>query len=106
MTDKQSVLALIKKTVAETEPTASVILYGSYARGDYRDDSDIDILVLLDSDNEKLSRSEKDRIALPIYYLSVAIDTVISPNIYSRKAWASHRVTPYFENVNREGIPL
>ena len=24
-----------------------VILYGSYARGDYRDDSDIDIMILL-----------------------------------------------------------
>ena len=26
----------------------SVILYGSYARGDYREDSDIDIMILLD----------------------------------------------------------
>lgn len=25
-----------------------VILYGSYARGDYREDSDIDIMILLD----------------------------------------------------------
>ena len=25
-----------------------VILYGSYARGDYQDDSDIDIMILLD----------------------------------------------------------
>lgn len=25
-----------------------IILYGSYARGDYRDDSDIDLMVLVD----------------------------------------------------------
>mgnify|MGYP003297084145 CR=1 FL=1 len=30
-----------------------IILYGSYARGDYRDDSDIDIMILLSiSDTE------------------------------------------------------
>ena len=27
-----------------------MILYGSYARGDYRDDSDLDLLVLVDKD--------------------------------------------------------
>ena len=32
----------------------SVILYGSYARGDYREDSDIDIMILLDLSYLKL----------------------------------------------------
>ena len=37
-----------------------VILYGSYARGDYRDDSDIDIMILVDmSDIELKSYGEK-----------------------------------------------
>ena len=30
-----------------------IILYGSYARGDFRDDSDIDIMILLDIPDEE-----------------------------------------------------
>ena len=32
----------------------SVILYGSYARGDYTEDSDVDIMILVDLPDEKL----------------------------------------------------
>ena len=34
-----------------------VILYGSYARGDYRADSDIDIMILLDLSDMDILRS-------------------------------------------------
>lgn len=33
----------------------SVILYGSYARGDYTKDSDIDIMILVDISTQKFS---------------------------------------------------
>ena len=36
-----------------------VILYGSYARGDFRPDSDIDVMVLVDTDREGVSALEK-----------------------------------------------
>lgn len=83
-----------------------MILYGSYARGDYKQDSDIDVLILLDTEKEKLSHPEMDRIAFPLYDIGVDTDTRISPNIYSKKAWANHMVTPYYQNINREGIVL
>ena len=39
-----------------------IILYGSYARGDFRPDSDIDIMILVDmSDIELKSYGEKPR---------------------------------------------
>ena len=50
MKDKSHILQLIKKSVSKTEPNAVLILYGSYARDDYRDDSDLDLLVLVDKD--------------------------------------------------------
>lgn len=97
---------LIKKSVLSTDPNATVILYGSYARGDYNEESDIDLLVLLNKDNDKLAHEETDPIAFALYDIGVDTDMRISPVIYSQKGWANHKVTPYFENVNREGIIL
>ena len=35
-----------------------MILYGSYARGDYRDDSDIDVMFLVDLSGDELEKTE------------------------------------------------
>ncbi len=106
MKDTSYILGLIKKTVYEIDPLATVILYGSYARGEQREDSDIDLLILLDSEKEKLTFMEKKIITYPIYDIGIDTNTLISPKVYTKKGWAHHRVTPYFENVNREGVVL
>jgi predicted nucleotidyltransferase len=64
MIDKNHILQLIKKSVSKTEPNAVLILYGSYARGDYRDDSDLDLLVLVNKDI--ISRFDQKRIKISI----------------------------------------
>ena len=106
MKDKRYILQLIKKTVQQVEPDATVILYGSYARGEEREDSDIDILILLDRDKERIPWSEEKKIFSPIGKIEIETNTTITPMIYSKKKWANHRVTPFFENVNREGVVL
>src|ERR1700741_1614289 len=106
MADKSYILQKIKEKVQETEPNPTVILYGSYARGEEREDSDIDLLILIDSDKEKITRDEKIKITYPICDIELETETIISPVVYTRKGWANHRVTPYYENVNKEGIVL
>ncbi len=106
MTDKKYILQRIKDSVLQTEPGATVILYGSYARGEEREDSDIDILILIDSEKDKVFRDEKIKITYPICRLEIETDTIISPVVYTKRGWANHRVTPYYENVNKEGIVL
>ena len=36
----------------------NVILYGSYARGDFREDSDIDIMILVDLSDEEIKHKQ------------------------------------------------
>jgi len=99
--DKSYILQLIKRSVKATDPDATLILYGSYARGDNKDNSDIDILVRVDT--EKITWDDQKRIAYPLYDIELDTGIMISPFIYSKKGWANHRVTPFYENVLREG---
>jgi predicted nucleotidyltransferase len=102
MKDKSYILKLIKKSVKNTEPNAILILYGSYARGDYKEDSDLDILVLVDKD--RITRFDQKRIKYPLYDIEFDTGTIISPLIFSKKDWDSnHRITPFYENIAREG---
>jgi len=54
MTDKGKIFNLVKNSINMTDPNATVILYGSYARGEEDKNSDIDLLVLVDK--ERISR--------------------------------------------------
>ena len=88
--------------VREASPGAQMILFGSRARGDHRQDSDWDILVLLDS----LSAGERDRIWNPINDLELTADASINPVIRTKEYWRRSTFTPFHHNVNHDGIVL
>ena len=103
--DRQQLLSEIKKTVLTQEPDAEIILYGSYARGDDRPDSDIDILVLLNKEN--ITYEDEKKITHPLYDLEFKTQQVISPLIRSRKIWyEKYPNTGLFINIKNEGIRL
>jgi len=102
MNNNLNVIEKIKTTVQGIEPTAKIILYGSYARGDFRDDSDIDILVLIDSD--KPTPQAIKNIHYLLYDIEFEEGIVISPLVLSKNEWESkHRITPFYENILKEG---
>ena len=81
-----------------------IILYGSYARGDYNDESDIDIIVLIhDRDLKKY-----DRHILRINVdLSIRYDVNLSVIIEDKTDFDLNAdVIPLFRNIRREGINL
>jgi uncharacterized protein len=102
----EKILQLIKRSVVDTAPGAVLILYGSYARGDENVDSDIDLIILVDAEKERISHSEKIRVTYPLYEIEFQTGKVISPIVYSKKAWANHLVTPFYENILNEGVVL
>jgi predicted nucleotidyltransferase len=94
----------IKRTVVKNAPDVKVILYGSRARGDARPDSDWDILVIIDK--EETDMSDYERIAYPLYDLGCESDASISVNLYTKNEWRRRSCTPFYKNVEAEGIVL
>ncbi len=102
MNDKDFILQKIKKSIHAIEPDATVILYGSYARGTFTADSDIDVLILLEKDS--VTRFDEKKIKYPLYEIEFETGTIISPLVLTRKDWENkHRITPFYENVVAEG---
>ena len=83
-----------------------IILYGSYARGDYNENSDIDIMILTDfTDEEIVEYSE--RIWDFAYDIELENDVLISPlikNIDKFNYWLE--ALPFYMNVQKEGVVL
>lgn len=105
MNIRDQILQRIKKSVATTSPGATLVLFGSTARGTYTDGSDIDLLILLDED--KVTWQVEKQITYPLYNIEFETGTLISPLVLSRKDWESrHKITPFYKNVTREGIVL
>jgi predicted nucleotidyltransferase len=101
--DQKVFLDKIKEQVLKEDENASVILFGSRARGDYRDDSDWDILVLT---NKEVDGKLKSRISDEIYDLELEYIQPVSTIIYNRDQWNKLQITPLFENVAKEGKRL
>ena len=83
-----------------------VILYGSYARGDYKKDSDIDIMILTDLTDDEIVKY-RELIWYSTYDLELDNDVTISAvlkNIDKFDYWLN--ALPFYTNVNKEGIVL
>ena len=105
MAKKTNIFLSIKNKVKSVDPSATIILYGSYARGDNKADSDIDLLILLNKDH--LSFKDKKDIKYPLYDIEFETGHIISPMVLSQNDWEKkYKITPFYENIKREGIIL
>ncbi|NLA23447.1 MAG: nucleotidyltransferase domain-containing protein [Bacteroidales bacterium] len=100
----EHIAQLIKLNIAEIDENAQVILYGSRARGDARNDSDWDILVLTDY---PITYQVESKFRDNLYDLELETGEILSVFIYSKADWnTKHHISPYFHNVSSQGIQL
>lgn len=84
----------------------TVILYGFYARGDFREDSDIDIMILLDIDDIEI-KDYRHQLSEVTYEFNIDNDIDIKPIAKSQEHFNKWiRAYPFYSNIANEGVEL
>jgi len=99
----QIVLGEVKKRLRDIygDKLKDIILYGSYARGDFTEESDIDIIILLE--NMENVTTERERFFDSIWELDLKYDVLISIIPFQKDEFEIRRL-PLILNVKKEGI--
>ena len=122
-TEKKA-LSELKEKIKEKYPNAEIILYGSKARGDYNEYSDIDLMIII-KDNHRINKSISFEELEKLYFLPVdkkvkneildiltdiqvkycvSIDFQVKNKSYVETNLAG--VVPLYRNIRKEGIEL
>lgn len=102
-TDKK-ILAQIKQAVLAVDANAELILFGSRARGDYRANSDWDVLVLT---SDKVNLAVKTKFREPLFKVEIKNEIVLNSVIVNQQKWYNQFTNyPLFYEVKKDGILL
>ncbi len=78
-----------------------VVLFGSRARGDYRDNSDYDFAILVNSDNKKFIR---DKVLDAKVLILDEFDKMATSLIYTIDEWEIKKKYPIGKHILSDGI--
>ncbi len=109
MCNKNQLDEIINKIVAFSreifkEKFESVILYGSYARGDYDEESDIDIMIMVDMSRDELRRY---RMIFSEFFsdINLKYGVFLTSKLQSKSYFNDWQdAMPFYQNVIKEGV--
>ncbi len=106
LTEKEKdLLRKCKKIIEDIDPSATLILYGSRARGDAGVESDYDLIILTD---REATLEREDEYRKQLFSLQLETGTVLTVQLVGRQEWDSplFNAMPFCRNVKREGVCL
>lgn len=83
-----------------------IILYGSYARGDFNLESDVDIMILLNCDQREIKEKRRNisRIASRIGLKNDIMISLLARNCDDFENEMEYQ--PFYQNIEREGLRI
>jgi len=104
-TNQTRALSLIQRRLGDNFQVEAMILYGSVARGEAGDESDIDLLILTQN---QLSRADRHQITGVVFEVNLEYGTNFSSLVVSHSSWESglFSVLPIHQQIIKEGISV
>jgi predicted nucleotidyltransferase len=105
------VQTVTSEVVAETrsilkDDIYKIVLYGSYARGDFDSESDIDILIVLNSNMDKV-RQYRKQISRIASRVGLKNDIEVSLLLRDREIVEKGiQILPFYKNIMAEGVDI
>lgn len=106
--EKQTIITNFANNISKIlgNSLSKIILYGSYARGDYNEKSDMDIMVLTTLTDAQIEKIEPQLFDLAFdYQMKYGVDfSVVVKNEKHFNYWLG--ALPFYDNVQKEGVVL
>lgn len=84
----------------------AIYLYGSYARGDYDEESDIDFAAIVNGNTPDISK-KREQVWNDTVRMDLELDVVSSPMVISSKIFEEYKdAAGYYGNIFKEGKRL
>lgn len=102
---QSEMMAVWKQVAKHVLPLGSQVwLYGSRARKEAREDSDWDLLILIDKD--QLVSNDEDLYSYPFVVEGWKHASAASPLLFTYKDWQKRSASPFYSNVEHDKIRI